>query len=126
MWLQEFAWTEAEKEERLHMRCSSNAHCSDRDKSELKQEPMFCLETAINMLYWSALVYDYEEVSFASCLKTTVHAMLLRQCQCCIWKRQWCLDLIIENAGSGLQAKPGDSDEPVWAGGVGALLGEEA
>ena len=50
------------------MRCSSNAHCSDRDKSELKQEPMFCLETAINMLYWSALVYDYEEVSFVSCL----------------------------------------------------------
>ena len=62
VWLQEFAWTEAEKEERLHVRCSSNACCSAEDRSNLSNEPMFCMETAMNMLYWSALVYDYEEV----------------------------------------------------------------
>jgi len=62
VWLQEFAWTESEKEDRLHMRCSSNDQCSSEDKSSLHSEPMFCLETAINMLYWSASVYDHEEV----------------------------------------------------------------
>ena len=61
MWLQEFAWTEEEKTERVSMRCSSGTCCPDT-KSNLKKEPMFCFETAMNMLYWSALVYDYEEV----------------------------------------------------------------
>ena len=27
---------------------------------------MFCFETAINMLYWSALVYDYKQVGLCS------------------------------------------------------------
>lgn len=62
LWLQEFAWTEAEKAERLEVRSSGAQASSQRAKSELKKEPMFCFETAMNMLYWSALVYDYEEV----------------------------------------------------------------
>jgi hypothetical protein len=47
----------------MAMRCSSNETCSTHDRSDLSKEPMFCFETAMNMLYWSALVYDYEEVS---------------------------------------------------------------
>lgn len=62
LWLQEFAWTEAEKAERLEVRSSGAQASSQHAKSELKKEPMFCFETAMNMLYWSALVYDYEEV----------------------------------------------------------------
>lgn len=60
MWLQEFAWTEEEKAERLSIRSSSGV-CPDMNAG-LSKEPMFCFETAMNMLYWSALVYDYEEV----------------------------------------------------------------
>ena len=60
VWLQEFAWTEEEKAERLSIRSSSGV-CPDTNDG-LSKEPMFCFETAMNMLYWSALVYDYEEV----------------------------------------------------------------
>ncbi|KAK9902044.1 hypothetical protein WJX75_002353 [Coccomyxa subellipsoidea] len=59
VWLQEFAWTEEEKAERLSIRSSSGV-CPDTNDG-LSKEPMFCFETAMNMLYWSALVYDYEE-----------------------------------------------------------------
>ena len=63
-WLQELAWTEKEKPERLGTR---NATLPDNE--ELRQAPMFCFETAIKMAYWSALVYDYKEVgSVCSCL----------------------------------------------------------
>lgn len=57
MWLQEFAWTEEEKGEKVARR--------ERDGPkgrQLAKEPMFCFETAMNMFYWSALVYEYQEV----------------------------------------------------------------
>lgn len=57
VWLQEFAWTEEEKAAKIERR--------NRDGAigrQLAKEPMFCFEFAMNMLYWSALVYDYGEV----------------------------------------------------------------
>ncbi|CAL8466201.1 g5737 [Coccomyxa elongata] len=57
VWLQEFAWTEDEKEAKIERR--------NRDGPkgrQLAKEPMFCFEFAMSMLYWSALVYDYGEV----------------------------------------------------------------
>ncbi len=57
VWLQEFAWTEDEKAAKVERR--------DKDGPQgrqLAKEPMFCFEFAMNMLYWSALVYDYGEV----------------------------------------------------------------
>ena len=39
--------------------------------------PMFCYETAINMLYWSALIYDYKQVSSACSMLTGSCAMCL-------------------------------------------------
>ncbi len=41
---------------------ASSSCCSTEAGCALRREPMFCFETAMNMLYWSALVYDYEEV----------------------------------------------------------------
>ncbi len=57
VWLQEFAWMEEEKADKIERR--------NRDGPtgrKLAKEPMFCFEFAMNMLYWSALVYDYGEV----------------------------------------------------------------
>lgn len=62
------------------MRCSSNAHCSARDRTNLSSEPMFCLETAVNMLYFSALVYDIDEVqSFPKSSSANPSSCLLLQ-----------------------------------------------
>jgi hypothetical protein len=62
VWLQEFAWTEEEKQGKLERR--------NRDGPQgrhLAKEPMFCFDFAMNMLYWSALVYDYREVRQCIC-----------------------------------------------------------
>ena len=31
-------------------------------REKLAAQPMFCFETAVKMWYWSALVYDYQQV----------------------------------------------------------------
>lgn len=64
VWLQEFAWTADEKLAKMERR--------NRDGPkgrELAREPMFCFEFAMNMLYWSALVYNYGEVCLRSYLR---------------------------------------------------------
>ena len=58
VWLQEFAWTEDEKLAKLQRR----NRCGPQGR-QLAKEPLFCFEYAMNMLYWSSLVYDYGEVS---------------------------------------------------------------
>ena len=63
VWLQEFAWTEEDKEEDMKNRSSSTGKLSAKNASSLQKQPMFCMETAVNMFYWSVLVYDHEEVS---------------------------------------------------------------
>jgi hypothetical protein len=63
VWLQEFAWTEDEKAAKIERRSR------DGPKGrELAGEPMFCFEFGMNMLYWSALVYNYAEVRLCSYL----------------------------------------------------------
>ena len=62
VWLQEFAWTEEDKAQDLQTRDSGNDRLSSKDAERLHKQPMFCMETAINMFYWSVLVYDHEEV----------------------------------------------------------------
>ncbi len=64
VWLQEFAWTEEDKEEDMKNRSQSKDKLSKKDADSLQKQPMFCMETAINMFYWSVLVYDHEEVCF--------------------------------------------------------------
>ena len=59
VWLQQFAWTEDAKPGRLAER---GEHTRDPGAAEqLQREPMFCFETALKALYWSTLVYRYDE-----------------------------------------------------------------
>jgi len=61
VWLQEFAWTEAEIPQKRSERVSSlpedsfEGFCMDC-------EPLFCFETAVKLMYWSFLAYDAGEV----------------------------------------------------------------
>ncbi|BDA48303.1 probable lipase at C-terminar half [Coccomyxa sp. Obi] len=61
VWLQQFAWTEEEKPGRLAERAARPA--ATAAAGALSAEPMFCFETALKALYWSTLVYRYDEKS---------------------------------------------------------------
>ena len=56
-WLQRFSWTEQLVKSRMARR-----NALPKDKTLLSAEPMFCFETAVKMLYWSAFVYELDEV----------------------------------------------------------------
>ncbi len=36
------------------------------DSQKMSQQPIFCFETMMHMLYWSCLVYDYKRVMSAA------------------------------------------------------------
>jgi Lipase (class 3) len=55
-WLQEFAWTQAEQPLAINRR---NAKLARNKK--LAAQPMFCIETAIKLLYYSNLVYTIDD-----------------------------------------------------------------
>ena len=57
VWLQEFAWTEADKPIKLAARSSMVPK-----NAELARWPMFCFETMMKLLYWSCFVYDHMRV----------------------------------------------------------------
>ncbi|KAL6766611.1 hypothetical protein ACKKBG_A36690 [Auxenochlorella protothecoides x Auxenochlorella symbiontica] len=59
VWLQEFAWTEREIENKKEERSSSLPPGTDTE--QLNAEPIWCFETAIKLIYWCFLCYDYEE-----------------------------------------------------------------
>jgi hypothetical protein len=59
VWLQQWAWTEGQKPERLAERAEKIR--DPVSAAFLAQEPMFCFETALKALYWSTLVYRYDE-----------------------------------------------------------------
>ncbi|CAL8470482.1 g10024 [Coccomyxa elongata] len=61
VWLQEFAWTEAEKLRRLKER-SSNLRLTSIVREEVDREPMFCFETAIKLYYFSHIIYFYDKL----------------------------------------------------------------
>lgn len=56
-WLQELTWTEADKPFKLAARSAMLP-----DDAKMQQQPMFCYETMLNLLYWSCLVYDHDRV----------------------------------------------------------------
>lgn len=95
VWLQEFAWTEADKPVKLAARSAMVP-----DNPKLAKQPIFCFETMMNLLYWSCYVYDHKMVR-------QLHPFLLLQ-QCSL-----CLDLdksdgscvCIISQSSGLQAQ---------------------
>ena len=60
---QEFAWSERDLPARRDER-RSNLRIDDCPGGvcPMDKEPMYCFETSLKMLYWSMLVYRYEEV----------------------------------------------------------------
>ena len=57
MWEQEFAWTEVDKPVMVAARALTVP-----DDHKLNEQPIFCFETMMHMLYWSSIVYDYKRV----------------------------------------------------------------
>lgn len=74
-WLQEFSWTNAEHPLALNRRNSKLS-----TKTPLRQEPMFCVETAIKLLYFSNLVYSIEDrdVERAMRVDKSLHGKVLQ------------------------------------------------
>ena len=68
VWLQEFAWTEADKPIKLAARSSMVPNDAD-----LARQPMFCFETMMKLLYWSCFVYDHMRVCTHFLLVATLH-----------------------------------------------------
>eukprot|EP00891_Asterochloris_glomerata_P003520 jgi/Astpho2/3520/Aster-06433 len=57
IWLQMFAWSEATKPRVLWQRATGGSH----QRSLMEREPLFCMETAIKMLYFSGMAYEHDE-----------------------------------------------------------------
>ena len=55
VYLQEYAWTEAQKAGAVAQRAEHAAHPAER--ALLIQEPMFCFQTAVALHRWSCLTY---------------------------------------------------------------------
>ena len=53
-----FAWSEATKPQVLWQRATGASH----QRSLMEREPLFCMETAIKMLYFSGMAYEHDEV----------------------------------------------------------------
>ena len=62
IWLQMFAWSEATKPRVLWQRATGGSH----QRSLMEREPLFCMETAIKMLYFSGMAYEHDEVGGAA------------------------------------------------------------
>ena len=70
MWLQRFAWTEQKLAGRIKKRNSL-----PKDPTLLRDEPMFCFETAVKLLYWAGFVYEHDEVGLPAlaCMPSGFH-----------------------------------------------------
>lgn len=88
VWLQEFAWTEADKPIKLAARSSMVPNNAD-----LARQPMFCFETMMKLLYWSCFVYDQKKVCANIC-KRSLHSCSNTPFPICLFT--------LSNPGSGL------------------------
>ena len=61
VWMQEFVWLGKDHEGSLANR--NQGVPTPEQAAELVREPMFCVETSVVAMYWSLLVYDYQEAS---------------------------------------------------------------
>ena len=75
VWLQEFAWTEADKPVKLEAR----SMMAPNDPT-LARQPIFCFQTMMNMLYWSCFVYDHARVRLPKSTQTHLDS---QQRWCC-------------------------------------------
>lgn len=74
--LQQHAWSEEQKPARLEQR---NQRLTELGQDAVCGQPLFCVETAIKLFYFSALIYVYKEVT---------HGPLSLSCCSCLdsWK----------------------------------------
>ena len=77
VWLQRFAWTEQKLAARVKKRDSL-----PKDPILLRDEPMFCFETAVKLLYWAGFVYEHDEVGVPvlACIYLFVHSFMFQAC----------------------------------------------
>lgn len=59
VWLQSFAWTENSLSAKKDSR---SAVGTLQEGATLAQEPRFCFETSVKLLYWCGMAYEYQEV----------------------------------------------------------------
>ena len=71
VWLQEWAWTESAKAKDVEKRNAGDGS-AHMDPSKLQGEPMFCYETCVKLLYWTALVYDYRLDGVCTAVKPSI------------------------------------------------------
>ena len=69
-----FAWSEATKPQVLWQRATG----ASLQRSLMEQEPLFCMETAIKMLYFAGMAYEHDEVGGAAQLPVRPASMAVR------------------------------------------------
>ena len=82
MWLQYFSWTEKSHAKKIQKRNDFDG----LNTAALGGEPMFCFETAVKMLYWCTLAYEYQEVSCVhqSCQAATKVVLHVKHIPVCL------------------------------------------
>ena len=54
-----------------------------QNRQLLEQEPLFCFETAVKLLYWCGFAYEYDEVGLACTSAVLCCAVLCCAVLCC-------------------------------------------
>ena len=70
VWLQEFAWTEEDEAIKVAARELTLP-------AQARQQPLFCFQTMMHLLYWSCLVYDYKRVNDHLLSRSLTHSLPL-------------------------------------------------
>ena len=78
------AWTEADKPVKLAARSSMISGGPSIDN-----QPMFCYETMLNLLYWSCLVYDHDRARTYKVQQTSDMRPLHEGCKCFVHELQY-------------------------------------
>lgn len=78
VWLQRFAWTEQKLASRKEKR-----DALPKDPTLLRDEPMFCFETAVKLLYWAGFVYEHAEVRCLDISVVKSHTVLTATARSC-------------------------------------------
>lgn len=90
VWLQEFAWTEADVPTKRAERVSTIPKTElGRELLERSiDEPIWCMETTIRASYWSMLVYEYADPAVDAPMTKLDHAMAVSHAHGCklIWE----------------------------------------
>lgn len=119
-WLQDFAWTEKQIPKRQRALLKRSPTMGPR----LQDKPMFCFETALKMLLWSDLVYEYASDKGAPGLAAPVRAELQAEVDACGGKAPAIDREIVATDGPSAQLGTPSGCPKVGFGGALRPLGE--